>query len=502
MFEERLSDSDALLWTINRDPVLRNTITAVVLLDRAPDFEILAKRLDALTREVPRLRSRVVTRARGWGPPWWREDPHFELDLHLHHVVAPAPATLRTALDAAQVLATTSFDPELALWEALVIDGLEGGRAAFVIKVHHAVIDGVGGLAVAARILDLERDPGAGPDAVRQRGPGPARRPGAGAPGNPLGSLVGTLGALGGLSARAVGAAAGALVHPAAAVTDLRATGEAVVRLLAPTPRPRSSLLVGRSLARRFEVIDLPSGALRRAGAAAGGTLNDAFVAGILGGLRHYHQLHGYPAGELRIMMPVSIRRPSDPVETNRFVPARFLLPADEADPSARVAEVHERAGVWKHSPGLGLTDVMAGVLNRLPAAAATSAFAMMLKGSDFVATNVPGALDRHLSRRGPGPGVLRLRPALGRRHERGPGHCRRPDLHRGERGPGRRPGCRGPDRVPRGGLRRGPRSGPRPRARRPGVERRGPQPTRRGVLAPRVAGPADAHGLDRDLRG
>ena len=380
MFEERLSDADALLWTINRDPVLRNTITAVVLLDQAPDVGVLAKRLEALTHEVPRLRSTVVPSAVGWGRPRWREDPHFDLGLHLQRLVAPAPATLRSALDIAQVLATTGFDPELALWEAVVIEGLEGGRAAFVIKLHHAVIDGVGGLAVAARILDVEREPTdrdgmrAGDDGSDRAGPGP----------DPLGRI-------GRISARAAGLALGAIRHPTRAASELRATGESVVRLLAPAHEPRSTLMRGRSFARRFEVIDLPAGALHRAGEASGGTVNDAFVAGILGGLHRYHALHGHEAGDLRIMMPVSIRRPSDPVQSNRFVPARFVLPAAEADPAARIALVHQQTDVWKHSPGLEFTDVMAGVLNRLPAAVATSAFALMLKGSDFVATNVPG---------------------------------------------------------------------------------------------------------------
>ncbi len=389
MFEERLSDSDALLWTINRDPVLRNTITAVVVLDRHPDVEILTKRLDALTREVPRFRSKVVPQTLGWGRPVWREDPYFDLGLHLHRLDLPGPATLRTALDVAQVLATTAFDPELALWQAILLGGLDGGRAAFAIKLHHAMIDGVGGLAVAGRMLDTERDPTdaetrrAGVEADLERSLA-ARR-------GPLALAEERVGRLARLPWRAGEAAAGALLRPGRALADLRATAESVLRLLAPTPEPLSPLLRGRSFARRFEVIDLPVGALHRAGEAAGGTINDAFVAGILGGLRRYHELHGHVPGDLRIMMPVSIRQPSDPIQSNRFAPARFVLGTDQTDPATRIASVHQRAGFWKHAPGLELTDVLAGVLNRLPPALATSAFAMMLKGTDFVATNVAG---------------------------------------------------------------------------------------------------------------
>ena len=43
-FEQRMSDCDALMWTIEKDPMLRSTITAVLLLDSAPDLDALARR--------------------------------------------------------------------------------------------------------------------------------------------------------------------------------------------------------------------------------------------------------------------------------------------------------------------------------------------------------------------------------------------------------------------------------------------------------------------------
>ena len=58
-FEERMSDADALMWTIEKDPLLRSTITAVALLDRSPDPGRLVESLDRATRLVPRLRSRA-----------------------------------------------------------------------------------------------------------------------------------------------------------------------------------------------------------------------------------------------------------------------------------------------------------------------------------------------------------------------------------------------------------------------------------------------------------
>ena len=60
----------------------------------------------------------------------------------------PPEATFRDVLDMAQIMATTGFDSELPPWEAVVVEGVDGGPRALIVKVHHALVDGVGGLAV------------------------------------------------------------------------------------------------------------------------------------------------------------------------------------------------------------------------------------------------------------------------------------------------------------------------------------------------------------------
>ncbi|HLN15756.1 MAG TPA: wax ester/triacylglycerol synthase domain-containing protein [Acidimicrobiales bacterium] len=375
-----MSDSDALLWTIDRDPVLRPTISAVVLLEGEPDWDTLQARVEQLTRDVGRLRSRVVLGPLPMRRPRWEPVERFDLSFHLHRMRLSEPADLRSLLDLAQQMGSTSFDPELPLWEATLVEGLDGGRSGLVIKLHHAMIDGVGGLAVAAQLFDREDgtplvDGGPADDGLGRRGRGP----------------IGRAIHLGLLPARLGIATARAACHPLSTFRRVQATAVASVELLAPAPHRLSPLMQGASFVRNFEIFDLPFRPLYEAGAAAGGTLNDAFVAGILGGLGEYHRRHEAAAPGLRLLMPVSIRRPDDPISTNRFVPARFVVPADIADPGHRLQAVHRIAGGWKHTPALGLTDAMAKVLGRLPAPVAAGAFSMMLKGSDFVATNVAG---------------------------------------------------------------------------------------------------------------
>src|SRR5690606_41511380 len=69
------------------------------------------------------------------------------------------PRTLETVLELARVSAMAAFDPARPLWELTLVEGLEGGQAALLLKVHHALTDGVGGLALAEHVVDRSRRP-------------------------------------------------------------------------------------------------------------------------------------------------------------------------------------------------------------------------------------------------------------------------------------------------------------------------------------------------------
>ena len=101
-----MSDSDAVLWTVGRDPVLRSPIVAVMLLDEEPDWEIGLARVERLTAIEPRLRARVVPQPYRLGNPQWVDDGSFELAHHVHQVGAPPPGTFRAVLDLAQLMGT------------------------------------------------------------------------------------------------------------------------------------------------------------------------------------------------------------------------------------------------------------------------------------------------------------------------------------------------------------------------------------------------------------
>ena len=127
--------------------------------------------------------------------------------------------------------------------------------------------------------------------------------------------------------------------------------------------------------------------ALRQAAHLAGGSLNDAFVAGVTGGLRRYHDLHGVDVDELHITMPVSIRGDDDPIGGNRITLMRFDVPAGVADPAERIRQISVRTAAVRDERSLPYTQLIAGALNLVP----RWYIAAVLRHVDLLASDVPG---------------------------------------------------------------------------------------------------------------
>jgi len=150
--------------------------------------------------------------------------------------------------------------------------------------------------------------------------------------------------------------------------------------------------MTDRSLSMRFDDLDLSLDELKAASKVVSGKLNDAFVAGVAGGFRRYHDKHGHEVEHLRMTMPINVRTQARAnVAGNQFVPARFPVPVGIEDPIERMATIRRLVEHERAEPALMLTDTIANVLNRLPATATTGIFGAMLKGVDFVTSNVPG---------------------------------------------------------------------------------------------------------------
>ena len=108
-----------------------------------------------------------------------------------------------------------------------------------------------------------------------------------------------------------------------------------VYRTVRPVNQTGSPLMKQRSLIRRLGVLEVPFSQLRAAAHRGDGALNDAFVAGVAGGLRRYHEKHGAAVGRLHLTMPMSLREEGDEMGGNRVTLMRFDVPVGVSDYSS-----------------------------------------------------------------------------------------------------------------------------------------------------------------------
>src|SRR5208283_633698 len=160
-------DLDAMLWGIERDPLVRQTITGVFILERAPDREVLLERLERGSRTLPSFRHRLVEVPLRLSTPRWIVDPNFDLSYHVRWIGAPGDGSLDGVLEFARQSAMSGLDRERPLWTITVVEGLKGGQAALILKMNHVMSDGTGLIAIFGSLGDLTRKP-------RDLGPMPA----------------------------------------------------------------------------------------------------------------------------------------------------------------------------------------------------------------------------------------------------------------------------------------------------------------------------------------
>lgn len=388
--DRRMTDVEALMWNLEKDPHLSASIANVTVFDVAPDPDRLRERLERAVTMVPRLHQRVVPALGRLAPPEWRDDPDFDLDYHLRWVALPAPGSLRQLLDLTATLVHSPFDRTRPLWEFVVIEGLEGGGAAMVQKLHHAIADGEGSIRMSEQFIDLA------PDATEPIAPD---RP---APQMIDTSLVETtvdtlthqLRRTLGVARRAVEGSAALVQDPrrvAALAEDAVELGRSAMRQVLVSDPARSPLWLERSLRRRIEVLQVPLDDAKVAAKALGGSLNDIFVAAAAGGAGAYHRAAGAPVDELRITMPVSTRKDGS-AGGNAFTPTRLLVPVGIEDPAARFSAIRERLDATKRERAMGVVAGLAGVANLLPTSVAVRLARQQVETVDFATSNVRGA--------------------------------------------------------------------------------------------------------------
>jgi WS/DGAT/MGAT family acyltransferase len=387
-----LSASEALMWRTSNDYRARSTGVMIELLDQEPDWDRLVAAHDRLTQRVPRLRERVVEPPLPLVPPAWSPDPHFDLDYHLQRVRLPGDGSMAELHTLAAQFAARPFDSERPPWEALLVLGLSDGQAAYLFKPHHSLSDGIGLL----QLLDLAHG--------HSREPGPAdnrRMPERRRKETPEGLLINriatkTAEAPAGVLREAWSAARRFAGDPIGATANVTKFVMSLKRVLSPPDSPHSPAMSGGGPGYRIDTFDVSFDGLKTAAKAADGSLNDAFLAAILGGVRRYHEKLSLTVASIPVAIPVSLRTDADPMGANKFAGARFVAPVGEPDPTARIAAIHQFVVEARMEPALGFLDLLAPVLSRLPAIVLSRLVGEMTGLADLQASNL-GAIGRPL---------------------------------------------------------------------------------------------------------
>lgn len=407
----RMSEHEALMWNIEKDPWLNPSGASVVILDRPLDMDRFRPTLRAGIAKTPRLYQRVVPGFARISTPAWVPDAEFDLDAHLRQMVLPPPGTTRQLLDLAAQLYAEPLDRTRPLWRFVVIDGLEGNRSALWTIIHHSVSDGIGQLRMAELYQQVTRDdpPPPDPDLEAIIAEAVAATTAKEAGGDLATNAVSTIRASAThLARRQIGIGRRMLGEVAMWPADPSRVGSTVgtavdtVRGAASQLRPSdevdgestggSPLLSGRSRHRHFEWVSLRVDDMKSIGKLAGGTINDAFLAGLAEAAHRYHVERGIHISTINSSFVLSTRKDTK-AGGNAFTPVPVRLPAGPMEPAERVAAVMEATEVAKdQAQRTGGMTGLSGIINLLPTSLVTSTARSAAARIDFATSNLRGA--------------------------------------------------------------------------------------------------------------
>ncbi|MDX2621082.1 wax ester/triacylglycerol synthase family O-acyltransferase [[Kitasatospora] papulosa] len=374
MSTELLAPLDLAFWHLESDAHPMH-LGALAVFDPAPGVSApqLLDLLGARAAAIPRLRMRVRDVLLPVGGAAWFTDKDFEVQRHVTRVVLPEGDFLTEAGRLAGELMEQPLGRGLPPWRMYLLDSPGDGPFAVLVKLHHALADGMRAVAIGAGIFDQIASAGAGRGAVDRRTPVPPRSwlPG---PYEVAGMARERLGEVG----RALGVGASVV---RASRLDLRAT---------------TALAARSSGTRRLATAELDAATVQRIRRTEGGTANDVLLAVVAGALRRWMLERGgpLPGADPRALVPVSRRRPGGAATGNKLSAYLLGLPVGEPDPRERLRLVrtgmnrNKAAGPLRGAGAVAvLADQLPALAHRFGAPLAGNAARMLF---DILVTSVP----------------------------------------------------------------------------------------------------------------
>jgi diacylglycerol O-acyltransferase len=349
------------------------------------DAGLLRDRIMARIHHVPRFRQRVA--AMPLGEPAWVDHAGFDIGEHIEVFANGGPVSERRLRKLTDAYLSRQLDRARPLWGILVVPRVQGGRAAIVGKVHHAMVDGVAAVELGMLLFDPspEQDPDGPEVAWRPRPlPSPARLAVDSVADTAVEQFrtarrVASLGLSPGRSLRV-------------ADTMRRAAFSLAEDALRPAPRSFLNRPIGSR--RALTTRQLPFERLQRLKETTGAKLNDIVLAGVAGAMRRLSALVDEEPAPLRVMVPVNVRGNGDgTTEGNRITLGFVELPAQEADPVARLVLIRSQTAELKQANRIEGSDMLLRYMGQLPGPlkARAASLAASPRMSNLTVSNIPG---------------------------------------------------------------------------------------------------------------
>jgi len=364
-------------------------VGGIVLMDGpAPSHEELTRHIESRLHLVPRYRQKLAFPRFEMGRPFWVDDPRFNIDYHVRQTALPAPGSMEQLRGLAGRIFSQRLDRSKPLWEMWLVQGLDDGGFALVSKTHHALVDGVSGVDIATVLFDLSPDT----TEVEREAWAPEQEPSqAELVAEGIKAIVKT-------PARIAGEATKVMRDPGTTLDSAREALEGVgeIAWAGLNPAPEVPLNVPIGPHRRIYWLQCELADFKAIKDGLGGTVNDAFLAVVAGGLGRWLRTRGVRTEglELRGLVPVSTRSKDEHHALgNRITAMRGPLPVYARDPVERLKIVREAMkGVKESKQALG-AEVISGLEDFAPPTllAQASRLNFSTRLFNLIVTNVPG---------------------------------------------------------------------------------------------------------------
>jgi diacylglycerol O-acyltransferase / wax synthase len=380
-------------------------IVSLLILDGPVDSNRLIRLLDHRLTAIPRFRQRVEKNSHGYA---WVDDAHFSINAHIRRTRLPAPGGSAELARFVSELATQPLSRARALWQLHIVEYYDGG-AALVVRIHHAIADGIALVGIMLSLTDSTPDADLAGIAATPNLPRTIEKeaepedhsifgPVAGAIAHGFKVSASMWATYVDYSSSVWNAYLEMIAHPAKALEYAQmGTGitAELAHLLLMSEDSRTRFKGSLSGEKRLAWTDpLALADVKTVSHACASSINDLMLATVAGALRGYLEEKGDPTEgiELRATIPVNLRPPGSERDLgNWFGLVAVELPVGVADPMARLREVGRRMAALKKSYEPRVTLGLISALGSAPKVLQDKLFDLLLSRMTAVITNVPG---------------------------------------------------------------------------------------------------------------